>query len=308
MRLSYTNLLNTFLDNTANPGSSNANLLSFFKIHLNTRYQEILSQLQNYQSQTQKTASTVAAQQYYHNPVGLMNIETATVTVNSMPTPLEIIDSQRTWDRINQTPNFTSSSPEFLYPRRDDFGIFPIPQGVYSITLNYTLRDRSLTTADYTDGTITLTPDSQTVTGVGTTFISSMIGRWLNVEGDYWYRISARSSATVISLETKYEGVLTSGLTYRICETPELPEEAHILLAAGATADWYSGPRSDVAKATWFNNVFWTGDGNNNDRSGRNVGGGLIGLVKRYSNRSNSGIINRRKTSSTSDLWATTIS
>ncbi len=99
-------------------------------------------------------------------------------------------------------------------------------------------------------------------------------------------------------------------LAYNIGETPELPEEAHELLSIGATADFFAGVRKDTASGTWWNNVFWTGDGNNNDRTGRNIRGGLIGLQKRYSSRSNSRIVRKRASQGlyNSKLFATTIS
>lgn len=270
-----------------------------------------MAELSLYQTQGQATASTVASQQYYHNPVGFGQIETGTVTVGSIAYPLRPIDSQLTWDQMNQTLISTSAIPQFFFQRRDDWGIWPIPQAVYTITLNYTLRDRNLVTADYTTGTVTVTNNSQTLTGSGTTFTTAMIGRWFATDNDrYWYRISGYTSATVLTLETSFEGTTGASQTYRIGESPEIPEEGHELLSTGPTADWYAGPRGDITKATWWNNVFWTGDGNNNDRTSRDIKGGLIGLKRRYDTRSNSGIVRRKpyRGNVNDKLFATVIS
>jgi len=176
------------------------------------------------------------------------------------------------------------------------------------------MRDRNLTVADYTTGTVTVTQNSATITGSGTTFTANMVGRWFQVTTNtldsYWYRISAYTSATVITLESVYEGASGSGLSYKIGESMETPEETHILLADAVTSAWYAGPAQDITKATWWNNVFWTGDGNNNSRSLANTNGGLLGAKKRYASRSNSRVIRRIKqlNSASSKLWATTLS
>jgi hypothetical protein len=105
------------------------------------------------------------------------------------------------------------------------------------------------------------------------------------------------NTATSLTLENSWQGTtIAAGVTYRIGQCPEIPEEGHIMLADGATADFYAGLRSDIEKATWWNNVFWTGDGNNNNRKigDDNIKAGLIGLVNKYASRDESAIVNRQ--------------
>src|SRR3990167_1189098 len=315
MRLGYTDLKNQFLDNTGNSGSIDIIIGNFFDRNLGSKYQLILAELANHKTQPPaKTASTVADQVYYHYPPDVVDIENVQVTVNSVDYPLETINSQSVWNWLNSLTIHTSAIPQFVFPRRDDFGIWPTPQAVYTITFDYHLRDRNLTVADYTTGTVTVTEDSATVTGSSTTFTANMVGRWFqvttNTADSYWYRITSYTSATVITLESVYEGASGSSLSYKIIESPEIPEEGHILLADGVTSDWYAGPGQDISKGTWWNNKFWTGDGNKNSRSVEDTNGGLLGLKKRYASRSNSRIIRRSKrlNSASSKLWATTIS
>lgn len=311
MRQTFSSLQTDFLDATGNSGSTDATLLSFFTRALGNRYQLMLAELDNWVTQGQLTAATVATQQFYHNPSGIVNIETATVTVGSIKYPMTTVDSQLNWDRINETLITTTAIPQFIFPRRDDFGIWPIPQAIYTITMNYSLRDRNLTVADYTTGTVDVTKNSQAVVGHGTTFSALMIGRWFQFTNDgYWYRVSAVTDATDLTLETSYEGTTAAGGTYTIGQSPEIPEEGHELLVAGAAADYFMGMRGDMPKANYFNNVFYTGDGANTDRQGRNIVGGLIGLRKRYAERSDSKIINRmpQKRAGNTKLWATKLS
>ena len=273
--------------------------------------------LTDYTTTQLKTATTVVNQQYYHFPTGFVNVETATIDLGSYTQPLEVINSQRNWDILNSIQIQASAVPQFIFPRRDDFGIWPIPQGLYTINLNYHLRDRHLTQPDYTTGTATFTNNSQTVTGSGTTWGSWMTGWWVQntsstaVSSGYWYRVASVGSTTSLTLETSYEQTTASTSTYRIGQVPEIPEEGQITLVDGTTADFFSGLMSDVAKGTWFNNKFWTGDGNNNSRKqgDPSVAGGLIGLAKRYGNRNDSRLINRKPHMSplTYQVWGTRI-
>ena len=313
MRWTYTDLKTDFLDNVGNPGSTDTTLVAFFDRHLGPKYQFILAELTNYQTQRTQTASTVADQVYYHYPPGVVDIENAQVTINSVNHPLETVHSQSVWNWLNSLTIQTSAIPQFVFPRRDDFGIWPTPQAAYTITFGYHYRDRNLTTADYTTGTVTVTLNSATLTGTDTTFTEAMVGRWFKAttaRHGYEYKISAYVSATSLTLESVYEGDTESGLSYRIGESPEIPEEGHILLSQGVTSDWYAGPGHDISKGTWWNNVFWTGDGNKNSRSVEDTNGGLLGLKKRYASRSNTRVIRRSKrlNSASSKLWATTIS
>lgn len=264
----------------------------------------------------QQTATAVASQQYYHNPPGFVNIEDVYVTTSSSSTVkyvLRAVDSQKDWDELNAIQFTGSAIPQYFFQRRDDFGIWPTPQdSTGTIYVNYTYRDRNLSNADYTTGTVTVTNDSQTVTGSGTTFTAQMIGRWFQLTGQdgYWYRISNQSSTTAITLESAFQGTSGNTLNYRIAETPEIPEDGHELLVYGVTADILMGLKQDIAKGNGWNNMFWTGDFGNNSRDASNIRGGLIGLKKRYSSRSNSAIIRRgiSRRRSQSKIWAQSIS
>lgn len=314
MRYTYSDLLNDFLQNTGNlNNSSDTNLTNFFKRHLSSRYQLVLSKLSNYTAQKTQTASTVAAQQYYHNPPGIVNIESVVLTVGSVDYTLEPVNSQSEWDRLNSVDIQAGAFPQYFFPRRDDFGIWPIPQDAYTVTIHYHLRDRNLTTADYVDGTVAVTQNNTNVTGTGTTWTAAMVGRWFKVDNDgYWYRVSAFTDTTHITLESVYEGSTASGGTYVIGESPELPEEGHILLSYGVTADYYSGPKKDSEMAKFYENMFWTGSGSVTPSFGESMSnaGGLMGLMKKYASRSDKRLIRRRRSRGDFDsrIWATTIS
>lgn len=250
-------------------------------------------------TQQTKTAVTVASQQYYHYPPGQVSVDAISITIGSVQYPLEPIYDQRLWNLFNSIQIQPTAIPQSFFNRRDDFGIWPIPQDVYTITLNAFNRDRNLLVADYATGTVTATQGSVTVTGSGTTFTPAMVGRWFTITDTtsygqgYWYRVTAYVSATQISLEEAYQGTTGSGLTYNIGESPEIPEEGHVILIDGVTADFYFGMRDDTGTAQSFENKFWTGDRNNASRriGDTDIAAGLIGLMNRYASRTKKRLI-----------------
>jgi len=312
-------LKNAFLRNIGQDGSSDTTILADFNARLAQRYQMVFAVLRSYVTQSVKTASTVAAQQYYGYPLGLSKIDDVYITIGSVKYPMQIINSQHAWDVLNAIQIQPSTIPQFIFPRKADFGIWPIPQDAYTITFNYYIRDRSLLVEDYTIGTITATNGDATIIGDGTTFTSAMVGRWFtitdttNADYGWWYRVSAYNSTTSLELENSWQGTtILTGVTFKIGQCPEIPEEGHILLVDGVTADFYAGQRSDIEKATWFDNMFWTGQGNNNNRKlgDDTIKGGLIGLANRYSDRDPSGLIRRQPKIFPPEIkiWGTTIS
>lgn len=314
--LSFSDIQTLYLADTGNTGSTDTNLLAYFKLRLGTRYKTMLALLGSYINEKPKTATTVASQQFYHLPAGVINIEAATIQINTnFYTPLQVIDSLDYWNYLNQLV-LTGPYPRAIFPRQDDFGLWPIPASALTITLNAHMSDRNLSVADYTTGTVSISQNSQLLTGVNTVWTAAMIGRYFHMNDETqqgqgkFYRIGGYSGATGLTLESSYNDTTVAGKTYRICQMPELPTELHSCLEAGLVADYYSGPKSDTAKATWFNNTYYTGDGNNNDRVGRNVKGGLLGAIEKYSGRSDSGIVKKRTPQSdVAELipWATTV-
>lgn len=242
--------------------------------------------------------------QFYPLPTGEVTIEGMFITIGSVNYPLQIINSRWDWEQLNAIQIQASAVPQFYFPRRDDWGIWPTPQALYTGNMSYYYRDRNLSIADYVTGTATVTANSQTVIGVGTTWTSAMVGRWFTVTDPavpgqgYWYRITAVNSATSLTLYSPWnQATATTGSgLYIVGQTPELPEEGHGLLNWGVLADFYAGLQKDPTNAATYNNYFWTGDFNNTTRreGSRDIAGGLLGLMSRYSNRDDTRLIKRK--------------
>lgn len=297
---------------------SDTTLLADFKYSLGNRYQMVLGTLSSYINQQGYTASTVAAQQYYYYPVGLQSVDTASITIGSVQYPVTVIYDQEHWNWLNALTIQSTTFPRFIFPRKSDFGIWPIPQAVYTINFYGFQRDRNLLVDDYTTGTVTVTAGSAIVTGSGTTFTAAMVGRWFEVTDTtlvgqgYAYKVLTYTSATVITLETYWAGSTGAGATYRVGEVPEVPVEAQALLPYGTASDYYSGMRNDAPNALRFDNMFWSGSYNNSKRDfgDENIKGGLIGLYNGYASRDRDVIIQRQPQIGmiNDKIWATTIS
>jgi hypothetical protein len=285
-------------------GSVDTAILADFNANLGSRYQMILARMRDYETQKDITQTTVANQQYYQYPPGIVNIEGVVITIGNVHYPMTVVNSQWQWNWLNALQVQPTAIPQFILPRQSDYGIYPIPQtNGYSITFSYHYRDRNLSVEDYPTGSVTVTNGSATVTGSGTTFIPAMAGRWFvvsdvtNTGQGYWYRIAAAPAAGTLTLEAPYNGASGATLSYRVAQTPEIPEEGHILLVDGPTADFYSGIRHDIETATWYNNKFYTGDGQNASRDYglATITGGLIGLYNQYTDRNTERVIDRKK-------------
>src|SRR5258708_6048697 len=127
-KLTYTDLQNEYLADIGLPGSTDSNILGVFNRSLMQGYDQILAELDNWQTQIQATGSTVANQQYYHYPASTKAVNDITVKIGSIAYPLRVVNSQLKWDYVNQLLIAVTVIPQFFFPRRDDFGIWPIPQ------------------------------------------------------------------------------------------------------------------------------------------------------------------------------------
>ncbi len=293
MRMTYTMLKEDILRNIGLPGDATTDITTFVNLHLQTRYQDVMAAFGNWKNQVTQTSLTVENQQYYALPPNVVQIETAQVLQGNINYPIKVVNSQEEWNYINQYPNIQTFIPQYMFPRPFDFGIWPIPQSDdYVITLNYIYRDKNLNAADYTTGTASINANGLVATlAGGAALTDEMIGRWFAITDSsgypitYWYLITDIDNATKeVTLQNYWQGLTYSGAKYIIGQTPSLPDEAHILLSWGVTADWYLS-RGNTNKAQEFSNLYYTGDASNTNRSGVSVLGGLYGLRERYAER-----------------------
>jgi hypothetical protein len=295
---------------------------TFLKQRINERYQLVADKLKTFANSVPITALTEAGNQYYANPRNLKSIEGISVTVGSMVRHLKPKNSQEVWDKLNVV-TVTSDMAEYYFRRRDDYGIWPVPSNDgNTISITHTQTAYPLTAEDYTTGTVSVSVNNQTVEGAGgmTWNTSVKAGYWFSLADTNgeprgsWYRIAGITDADTLTLETYFEEPTETGAKYIIGETPEIPEEGHVLLGIGAIADFYLLRRKDTETGTRFNNMFWTGSPNivpNFARPDQNTGG-LFGLIASSQDRDDMSALVERKPTGGDDLydyiaWGSTI-
>ena len=156
----------------------------------------------------------------------------------------------------------TSDIPEYYFIFNSQIGFYPKPSTAsQTITVDYKKRVTALSVVDYTTGTITATNDSTTITGSGTTFTALMVGRWIKIINgtDDWYRITAYTSATVITIANKYNGATTASLSYIIGEIPLIPEDYQILPLYEAASNYWAIIGENPVRAKFFDTKFKEG-------------------------------------------------
>ncbi len=313
MRLSYQDLRYEHyrainLCNSDGTPKTDTNVDNNFNFHLGQRYQLALAKMNNYKTVKPYSISTAANTKIYPFPPGLVTIEGGFITVGSVNFPLQPINSRYNIEQLNAIMIQASALPQFYFVEQDTFQIWPVPQAVYTGTIYYHFRDRNLSVNDYSTGTVTVTKGSNIVTGSGTTFTAAMVGRWFTVTDPtvygqgYWYRIGGFTDTTHVTLAANdgtavnWLNTTAAGALYRIGETPELPEEGHVILSWGTASDYYASMRKDMEAGNYYNNLFYTGDGNvgTRDFEDKKVMGGLIGLINTYRDRDSRTVIRRR--------------
>jgi len=321
LRLTFTDLQSRCQDGSG--GDTSTASLTFFKQRLNTRYENVVSALPSWVTQVTDTFSTADSddpQQYYYYPPNIRSVESLKITIGDRDYDLKPVFSYAEWNRLNAIDIAAGAIPARFFNRRDDFGIYPIPQDEYTATIVYNIRAGGMTKSDYTTATVTATENSVTITGAGTAFSTSnnvVAGEWFSLADattgesrGSWYRIHSVDSTTAVTLESYFEEGTEAGASYIMGECPEIPADMHELLVYGALSDYFAEKRQDITKAQAWENKYYTGDFNNNNRDRTKVVGGLIKAIERYEDRNDSALVQRRspQRSTQNKVFATDIS
>lgn len=293
---------------------------TFIKREINNTVSDIFTLLKEYRLEPPpKTLSTKANTKYYSYPSGLMKPESFTINLTAQIPPLKIVQSQQEWDRLQQI-NLTSGFSTHVFPRRDDFGIFPTPDAVYTITIVGTYQPVRMTVDDYTTGVVAVVNDDETIATTGSILTSAMVDRWFSltdstslVSNGKWYRLAGFTDSSHMELSRTFTELSAQGQTFVIGQSPEIPEELHQYIAYKVGSVYWHTRRQDSNKAQELANVFFTGDLNNSKRSGR-MTGGVIQVLNdlRTNGRSNSNLIETGGLQTSNDymtntIWGTTL-
>lgn len=252
----------TIMAKGAKVSASDSDSMTYLKMMANIGYKAILSDFGRPNIERTKTALTVANQQAYQLPGDVLFPKTITVTVGGTIYTANEVSGQEQWDRLNNIVQ-ASDIVEWFF-MRPNFGVggtelllWPTPSSAgRTITMVYEATDKDISQTAYTAGSIAVTSGSATVTGTGTLFTLSMVGRYLKITDTaadgLWYRVAARPSSTQITLENVYEGNTGSGLSYQISEAFGIPEDMQILPFYYALMHWYMTKENAAALKQYF--------------------------------------------------------
>ena len=265
--LTFTGLRNIFGKLSNNPSTTNLSLGDDL-INLSTRRILTMGNWDFLEGTQDITA--VASQQAYtlsYDYEKLISVKVTIGTTNYIP---KEISDRANWDRLSY-PSITSDIPEYFFVFGGQLLLYPKPASTTPvITVIYKKRAKDLSIADYTTGNIVSVANAgTTVVGSGMTFTASMVGRYLRItesntanNGDgNWYKISAYTSATQISIEKAYGGtaIVAGSASYTIGQTSVLPEEFQELPVYDALTTYFTSVQPSVPQADRYKVMFMEG-------------------------------------------------
>jgi hypothetical protein len=161
---------------------------------------------QFYFNERSYTAVTVAGQQFYPLPPQVKRLIDLTVTIGSIVWVPKHAPNREYWDSLNVIPFLQDYPSWYFVYNGNQVGIWPTPATTGNlITMNYQIRLRDLSQADYTTGTVT-TPYTTTFTGSVSKGATSatLSGSWALPSGTYLINFSDNEY---------YIGTFTNGST-----------------------------------------------------------------------------------------------
>lgn len=204
-----------------------------FKRDLNAGTARFLTALGRPVDRQSRFTTLTTTQQYYQLPEDAVRIsKVKTLNGTNIWYDLQEVGDEDAWIQLNAYPQSGNIPTSYFVRGFDEFGLYPIPSQTVTngIEVVYEPKHVLMTAEDYTTGTVQLTNGSANVIGVGTTFTSQMAnGMYVlqttdGTDGNY-YRITAFTDATHITLENYYQGLTTTTATYRIGQVSKIPEE-----------------------------------------------------------------------------------
>lgn len=190
------------------------------------------------------TYTTTASQASQRLAVNHKRVVDVYLTSGGVKYPVDEIADPDMWARLTaQGSTVTSDFPRYYHVKGNVMYFYPVLSSAgNTLTITSEITPKDMSQDDYTTGTISDIANGDTeVTGSGTTFTSSMVGRYIQIDGGDWYEIASYTDADTIDLVNNYEGVTISGgsASYKIGELPLIPEGFEDLLWYGALMRFY---------------------------------------------------------------------
>jgi hypothetical protein len=249
--LSYTGSRNLYGSLTNNTSTTN---LTLGDTLINQSTRKILSGYSWPFLEKTATLKTVADQNYILLPQDCEKLYTFYVDIDDQLYQATELTSKDDFDSLGITNECDYPLYYYVFDRK--LYLWPIPStSDYDVVITYKQRITDLDTADYITGTITITASSTTVTGAGTTFTADMVGRYIKTTDRIWYKISAFTSTTVLTIDRPYLGSAITGASYTIGQVSLIPEDFQILPVYEAVMNYWA-MQGEIARSKTYKDLF----------------------------------------------------
>lgn len=260
--LTFSGISNLYQTLTNDTSSQN---VSDGTIFINQAYRQICAVRPWYWLEADATAVTVASQQAYPLPYDYDKLISTFQTVGAYKyVPREVV-SQIDWEMLNVQTQYRSNYPVYFHIWKGAVEFWPTPSTAdQTISYRYRRLVTDLSIGNYSTGTVA-TAGTVTVTGSGTSWNASMIGKYLVItptstaatNGDgFTYKITAVASATSLTLEKAYAGANVTGAAYSIGQAPAIPEAFQDMLAYKAAQQYYLTRNPDNVRFENFKTMY----------------------------------------------------
>lgn len=211
------------------------------------------------------TDVTVAGQQAYTLPYNIKQMINVTVQIGGILYQPREVATRGQFDALNVI-QFENDYPQFYYIYNGQLLLWPTPaSSANTITEHYKIRLRDLSAEDYTIGTVSVTTNTSTITGSGTSWTTNMADRWIQIPltasnttsgDDEWYQILSVQSATSLTLKNNYSGQTVTGGSHTIGESPILAEDYQDLPLYRACYIYYTAINQNADRANYFKALY----------------------------------------------------
>jgi len=265
--LTYTGSRNLFGTLTLNTNSAN---LTLGDTLINQRTKMLVSGHGWPFRESSFTRATVASQQGYDLSVKVGKVVDCYVTVGTTKYIPNEVTSRRDWNNLTAPNTYSSDIPTHYFVDYENRQVllYPTPTSAgNTLTVNFEVKVRDLSIADYTTGTIvTVANGGTTVTGSGTSWTASMAGRFIRItesdtanKGDgEWYEIESVTSATALELKVPYAGtaIAVGSANYAIGQASIIPEDFQHLPVYDAVKIYFATVQPNAIKAAQYKSMY----------------------------------------------------
>lgn len=213
--------------------------------------------------------ATVASQQGYDLSVKVGKVTDCYVTVGTNKYLPNEVTSRREWNDLTAPNSYSSDIPThyFVDYENKQILLYPTPASANTLTINFNVKVKDLSVADYVAGTITsIANGASAVIGSGTAWTKKMIGRYIrltdsdtaNTGDGEWYEIEDVTDATHLTLKIPYDGIsiVAGTAAYAIGQASIIPEDFQHLPILKAAQIYFVTIQPNTAKALQYKTIF----------------------------------------------------